>query len=102
MSQRPHTLFSWLTSPGTRPASPGPSVVFLPPQSYFIFSPQVSRVLFGAILLPLTWRQAVTRRGRSEMGVTTFLCVGKRPPLEKIRTAAEGGPADKRAEGLPT
>lgn len=45
---------SWLPGPGSRPASPGLSVVFLPLRLVSPFPPQVSRVLFMVIPLPLT------------------------------------------------
>ena len=97
-------LSFWLTSLGTRPASPGALCGFPAPPSNPIFPPQVFQILFVAVLLPLIWRQAVTPRSGSVMGVTIFLHGEEVPPLEKIQTSLMGweSSADKPQKGFPS
>lgn len=95
MCQTPHVLSFWLRGLGTKPASTGLSVVFLPLGLTSSFPLQVSQVLFVAILLPIAWWQTVTPCRRSAMDTAAFLYVRERLSLEKIQTALGVGSAGK-------
>lgn len=97
-------LRAFLLAPGSglKACLPWALCGFPAPRARFVFSPQVSQVLFVAIPLPLnevtggdmTW-WVCREHDRSPM------CRGKRPSLEKTRIAPEWAQLTSQHEGFP-